>query len=108
MSESQNLHRQAMSIINEAMHNPNEEIRNDEVLLKEAHKKAYRLEFKAAEAIPLDPKNEPTRSVLYRSAGWMAFHADLYDEAMLCANEGLKGCTDNQTKQELNDLLQSI
>ena len=106
MSESQLLHKQAMNLINEAMHNP--EIENDETLLKEAHTKAYELEFKAAQAISLDPKNEPTRSVLYRSAGWMAFHAGMYDEAMNCANEGLKGCVDEKTKLELNDLLQSI
>jgi hypothetical protein len=108
MNESQKIHREAMEIIDEAMYHPNPEIRNDEDALKEAHKKAYELEFKAAQLIPLDSKNEPSRSILYRSAGWIAFHAGMYDEAISCANEGLKGCIHEDVKEELNDILKSV
>lgn len=107
MEESQKLHKKAMNIIDEVMYNQDPKIRSSEKRLKEAHKEAYVLERKAADLIELDPKNEPSRSVMYRSAGWMAFHAGMYDEAAECVFEGLKGCIHGEIKEELNDLLAS-
>lgn len=55
--------------------------------------RAYHLERQAAELVLISevPTCEPTRSILYRSAGWLAFHAGLYADAVEMANEGLAG-----------------
>ncbi len=50
---------------------------------------ALRLEALAARALPPTPESEPTRSILFRSAAWLALQANRYDQALRLAQEGL-------------------
>jgi hypothetical protein len=100
--KAQELHRQAMNLVENVRHNINPEIRKNQKLLKEAAAAAFLLEKQAAELTPFGI--EPTRGVLFRSAGWLAVSAEQHDEALKMAEEGLKGAKDEMTIKELNGL----
>ncbi len=80
----------------------NPDVRKDKKKVKELNKKAFILERECAEAIPIG--KEPTRSVLYRSAGWLAMGAEQYEDALMMAEEGLKGSIHSDLKEELLEL----
>lgn len=65
---------------------------------------AFPLERQAAEM----STKEPTRSVLHRSAGWLALNAGLRDEARAMALAGLAGEPPSDIARELNELLEAI
>ncbi len=66
---------------------------------------AYHLERSCADEFPTStPDNEPTRCVLYRSAGWIAVQAGWYDLALECAKLGLDGNIPEPIKTELEQL----
>ncbi len=104
MRNSSTLHSKAMEMIDEIAANRDIEIRKNKQLMKEVCERAFVLEKEAAELIPLDRNNEPTRSVLYRSAGWIAFNAEMYSEALKMAQEGLKGVIHPDIEDELKEL----
>jgi hypothetical protein len=70
-------------------------------LLKEALEK----ESEAARLIPKDAKNEPSRSIIYKSAASLALDCKQPKEAVLLATEGLKGTPPLEIKKELQEIL---
>ena len=82
-------HREAMRLVDQA---------------HEALKKAYILERECADSLEAIPANEPTRSILYRSAGWIAAQRGRYYIAIDCAEKGIEGVLSAEIRQELIDL----
>lgn len=72
---------------------------------------AYLYERKAAERVPL-PKGALTATILWRSAGWLAFNAELYEEAWECAQHGLRvarlSSIEGREFDELRQLAQAL
>ena len=101
MATAKQLHHDAMEILNERIEN-----RTNPELMKKVEAKAFLLEKQAAELIPLGV--EPTRSILFRSAGWMAANSEQYDEAQKMVDEGLKSAIHSEIIQELNELQEFI
>ncbi len=64
------------------------------------------LEEHAASLVPVDA--EPTRSVLYRSAGHLAFQIEDYSRAMTLVETGLAGNPPERIKMELEELRDKI
>lgn len=104
METTRDKHQRAMEILDEVLYNKDPEVRKDKKALAKAAIKAFALEKEAAQEIPLDKKNEPTRSVLYRSAGWIAIDANSPKDALEMALEGLKGAIHDELIAELNEL----
>jgi cytolysin (calcineurin-like family phosphatase) len=104
MLNSKQLHNIAMGIMENLIIIPLN-IRTKEQII-EANKKAFDFEKRAADLISLG--NEPDRSILYRSAAWMAFNAEMYKEAKEMVDEGLKGATHAIMIEELNDVNEKI
>jgi hypothetical protein len=67
---------------------------------------AYTCESGAASLLEPTADHEPTRSILYRSAAWLAFNAGDYHMANYLATEGLKGVVPNEIRLELNEVLE--
>lgn len=102
----EDLHKIAMDIIDEVMYNKDPAVRKDKNALQQAHRKAFPLEMMAAR---LTPKSyQPSRAIMFRSAGWIAYHTGLYDEADEMVEEGLQDCVHEQIKQELQELRAAI
>lgn len=99
---AQEKHRQAMEIMDEIEYNRDLSVRKDPVKLAEAATKAFPLEKEAAQMIPMGV--EPTRSVLYRSAGWLAINMGDAKTALEMAEEGLKGAIHGNIIDELEEL----
>ena len=53
--------------------------------------------------IPNEKDSEPTRSILYRSAGWLAYQCEEYERAIEIVGKGLKGSPPPDVKQELEE-----
>jgi len=70
--------------------------------------KAFKIEREAADLIPIDKKNEPSRSILYRSAGSLALNANLFIEAEKMVANGLLGFPPKEIADELRDLFDQI
>lgn len=75
---------------------------------EEYFREAYELESQAALLIPIDENNEPTRSVLCRSAGALALNAGLYREAEKMVSQGLLGFPPREIAAELRELFEQI
>lgn len=96
-------HRQAMNLYEQGLAIKN----NNHESAISLFKKAFELEKRAADVLKENVNVEPTRSVLYRSAGWMAFHAGMFKEAHEMAVEGKRFCIHNELKEELEDLFEA-
>lgn len=70
--------------------------------------KAFELEKEAADLIPIDKKSEPSRSILYRSAGSLALNACLFREAEKMTANGLLGYPPFEIAEELRNLFDQI
>ena len=66
---------------------------------------AYEREAQAAGLVPDGTASEPTRSILYRSAAWLALDANLPDEAVRLAERGLAGSPPAAIAVELKEVL---
>ena len=66
---------------------------------------AFDFECQAAMLYVNDYENEPRRSVFFRSAAWMAFHAEEFREAERMACFGLSGEPPAPVNWELRDVL---
>lgn len=71
---------------------------------------AYELEYQAAkEAIRHAEEQqrecEPTRSILLKSAAWLAWNAELWEDAIETANECLRGKPDDIIRAEMADCI---
>lgn len=71
-------------------------------------RQAYEYEAQAAELIPLAESSEPTRSVLYRSAAWLAYQCKEFTVALKLIQKGLSGFPPPEIEQELKDLLKNL
>lgn len=89
MGDLKDKHDRAMELVDTALH---------------AQREAYRLERECADSLEAKPEHEPTRAILYRSAGWIAVNRGYYAEGIECAKEGLKGVIHPEIRQELVDL----
>ena len=69
---------------------------------------ALTLESSAAESFPPDKQSEPTRSILYRSAASLAYHAELYERAEGLITAGLAGHPPAEIRAELVALQDKI
>lgn len=73
---------------------------------KNLHKQAFELERKAALAYDQISVDDYWRAVLFRSAAWLAFHAEMYHDSMRMAFAGLDGNPPEGVKQQLLDVLE--
>ena len=94
------LHNQAMAITTPTLFTdmPDDEKRS-------LFRQGLELERQAADRIPNARESEPTRSILYRSASWMAVHAGEPDEALRLAREGLAGFPPPSVAAELHEVI---
>lgn len=95
------LHDKAMLILKSIAPNASEQ----EIV--SANAKALKCERAAALMIPKVFENEPTRSVLFRSAAWMAFNSNQFEEAMSLAKEGLAGAIHSEIISELKEIFKN-
>ncbi len=105
MKTTSELHDEAMQLAEEAF-DASRQGKSDR-----AHRlflKALERERSAAEAFEQQFGMEPTRSVLYRSAATLAFHAGLPDESVRLIAAGLAGNPPREIKQELKDLRKKV
>lgn len=98
MATVRDLHHEAMAKAEEAMLLQRQDHQHDKVLAFQA---AYRLEWRAAMRVG---DSEPSRSVLYRSAGWLAHNAGRFRLALHLADKGLQGQPPTDIRWELEDL----
>lgn len=69
--------------------------------------RAYELEYQAASLLGNVADNEPNRSIFFRSAAWLAFHAGKYREAERMAACGLMGNPPDTIVKELREVMVS-
>jgi|SRR5947209_2794117 len=93
------LHRSAMERTQEAV------LAQDPERARELFCKALELERKAAESWAETRNEEPTRSILYRSAASLAWSCQDYPEAERLARKGLEGEPPGDIAHELEELL---
>lgn len=91
-------HSLAMDLAAQAMRSDNPE----EAGMLYAH--AHGIEKEIAENIPANKENEPSRSIMYRSAASLANNAGFYTNAKELALEGLGGYPPSCVAQELFDV----
>ncbi len=75
---------------------------------KQLSKEALEYEKQAALLLINEFEIEPTRSVLFRSAGWLAFNAEEYKVAEEMIAYALKGLPPFEIKEELDELSKAI
>ena len=79
--------------------------RNDQTAAKKLFLEAFELEREAALLIKDVPDHELSKAILFRSAAWIAFHAEKYREAERMAAYGLMGNPPDQLVKELREVL---
>ena len=105
MSKVRDLHSEAMRLAQEAIvlrHSG--QVTEAERLAKEA----MALEAEASHQIKLDVTNEPTRSILYRSAASLAIQANEFDKAQRLIAGGLAGYPPPEIEAELQELYEQL
>jgi len=99
------LHNKAMELAEKAF---DLQKKGDAEQAKHYFRQAYELEREAALLVPIDEANEPSRSVLFRSAGSLALNAELYREAERMVSQGLLGYPPYEIATELRELFEEI
>ena len=94
------LHNQAMAITTPTIFT---DLTDDDK--RSLFRQGLELERRAADRIARAQESEPTRSILYRSAAWMAVHAGEPDEALRLAREGLAGFPPQRVQAELDEVI---
>lgn len=97
------LHDRAMQLAGQAFH---AKLHDDLSNARDLFRQAYALEAEAATATPTT--EEPTRSVLHRSAAALALDAGLLTEAEQMAQAGLAGQPPDDIAEELRGLLAQV
>ncbi|MCP4111394.1 MAG: hypothetical protein GY749_38670 [Desulfobacteraceae bacterium] len=105
MQNIEKLHTKAMDLAEEAFF---AQKKGDHSKAVNLFKKALKVEEKAANLLPLVKNSEPTRSILYRSAASIAYHAGEYELADRLIANGLSGYPPNEIKNELKNLYEDI
>ncbi len=99
------LHNKAMELAEKAF---DLQKKGDAKQAKNYFREAYELEREAALLVPIDEANEPSRSVLFRSAGSLALNAELYRDAERMVSQGLLGYPPYEIAAELRELFEEI
>ncbi len=99
------LHDQAMEIAHKAV--DAKRMGNEEEALQ-YFSQAFDLERETAMYFVNKLEIEPCRSVFFRSAAWLAFHAEQYREAERMAAFGLSGNPPEMIEDELREVLELI
>ncbi len=79
--------------------------RNDPAAAKKLFLQAFQLEREAALLVKDVPDHELSKAILFRSAAWIAFHAEEYREAERMAAYGLMGNPPELLVKELREVL---
>lgn len=95
-------HSQAMDIAEEAFRLS----RTDHDAAKSLFVQAYLIERRIADAIPAEDENEPSRSIMYRSAASLALNGGLLREAEVMACQGLVGNPPEEIATELREVFE--
>lgn len=101
MSSLNDLHDQAMELADHADEKRRQGADDKAVAL---FKRAFEIESQAAQAT----HQEPSRSILYRSAAALALEAGLFEEARASALAGLAGQPAAEIHEELQDMIDEI
>ncbi|MCF8124485.1 MAG: hypothetical protein K9K34_18945 [Desulfarculaceae bacterium] len=105
MQQIEKYHNQAMDLAEEAFL---AQRRGEQKLSAKLFNEALVLEQKAAEHLKIDQNNEPSRSILYRSAASLAYNASSYDLAERLIAQGLSGFPPPEIKEELKNLYEDV
>lgn len=103
MSQIRELHNRAMELADEG---DAAKQRGDLSQARESYHQAYLLEAQAAKLVA--ENEEPTRSVLLRSAAWLAINCDEIREAERLAALGLVGNPPPEIAEELREVLEKV
>ena len=102
MRSAKELHDRAMDLVESAIL---ERIRGNAECTSDLYAKALELELGAISEIERNGRiEEPTWSVMHRSAGWMAFNSGQYRRAEKLASKALAGDPPQEIADELRDL----
>ena len=105
MNEVKDFHREAMRLVDEA----ESARRNGNVsIVRERLREAFDHERRAADLIAGDLSQEPTRSVLHRSAASLALECGALREAERLIATALSGDPPDEIAEELRDLLERV
>jgi hypothetical protein len=105
MSSIKQIHDQAMDLAEEAFVARR---KGEEEEATKFFSEALELEKQAASYFLPEKESEPTRSILYRSAATLAYHAKDYEQAEQLVAQGLIGYPPDEIKQELKALQDDI
>lgn len=105
MSKIEQLHNQAMDWAEEAFIAKR---KGQEAEANALFKRALGLETEAAAACPPEQASEPTRSILYRSAASLAYHAQEYQRAQQLVTDAFQGYPPPEITAELTALQEEI
>jgi len=101
MKTVEQLHEEAMELANIAYI---ESQKGNTIFALENNRKGYELEKQAAMLLLNDMENEPTRSIIFKSAAWLAFHIAEYRETEKMIAFCLSGNPPFSIAQELRKL----
>lgn len=105
MNSLDDLHQHAMDIAEEAFYFKR---RGAMAEAKHLFAQALSLERRAAELLPASEENEPSRSILFRSAASLAYNADDFASADRLITLGLAGFPPKEVRDELWALYEDI
>ena len=105
ITEINSLHNQAMDAAGQAFY---ADIHGDLSTVQKLFREAFELERRAASLLTDDANAEPTRSVLLRSAAFLALDCHEYREAERLIAIGLSGNPPSEIGDELRDLLETV
>jgi len=105
MSQIEELHEQAMDIAEEAF---SAQRKGNDLEALRLFQDALDLEVAAATQYPTKRESEPSRSILFRSAAALAFHAKDFEQAEQLVSNGLAGYPPEEIKHELRVLRDDI
>ncbi|MCI5164878.1 MAG: hypothetical protein D3903_02010 [Candidatus Electrothrix sp. GM3_4] len=105
MSKVEILHNKAMDIAEEAFVAQRQGEEHNAI---ELFSKALVYEYEAATLLPITVKNEPTRSILFRSSAALAQNSNQFDLAERLIANGLAGFPPQEIKEELKNLYEDV
>jgi len=103
ISPCNQFHDEAMQLADQAF---DKEKKGNHAEAKKLFLQAYENERSSAMILVNQFEEEPSRSVLFRSAAWLAFHAGRYREAERMAAFGLSGNPPGLIEKELREVLE--
>lgn len=99
------LHNNAMLLLHQGIiyrHNGEDNTAN------KIYKEAFILESQAADLVSKKNNCEPTRSILYRSAAFLAYQANEFDHSLNLIDKCLSGSPNEKIKEEVRILYENL